>query len=460
MDINNTFVFYLIIWFIVAGFVIFIKWKDKSNNCGLTLFYILGFSIIYMVAPAFYILPWQEFSQKEWVLCGFRESTYGLISFAIGNIFLTQFFLRRQEKYKIENQNNYIWTNSNFPYVYFWLSLLMYLIASYRPINIPTIQAIGVVFNNFMAVNICLICWQAYCNKNFKELRKWLILSLFLPLLTLTFGGFFGYGVGLSMLVFVFTFRFFRRFIRIILVYIIMSYLGFSIYVTYMRDRDIIRDTVWGGAPIIKRITTIVNTFKNIEWFNPSNPRHLISIDGRLNQNVLVGAAIEYIKNGFASYAYGQTIYESIVLGFIPRILYPEKPVYAGSGNLVSKFTGLEFDPTTSVGVGQVMEFYINFGRMGVIIGFMIIGVLLGIFDTLAAHYLSTGNIYKFILWFLPGLFLNNPGGALVEVTTSIGAGFIFVFLIAKIKLEKSRTILFIIFLIMILYLINIILFH
>ncbi|MCM8799932.1 MAG: hypothetical protein NC900_04325 [Candidatus Omnitrophica bacterium] len=460
MDIEKAFGFYLILCFAIISLIIIINWKRKLNNCGLSIFYVLGLSMMHTIAPIMYILPWQVFSQKEWVLYGFRESTYALASFAIGNLVLTEIFFKniiKRKKYIIEDKC-YTWQYSRLPYIYFWMTLLLYLITAYKPIMLPSITALNVASNNFMIVCVCIICWQAYCNKNIKELNKWLLISLLFPLLTLIFSGYLGYGIGMSMLVIVFTFRFFRKFIRMIIIYLIMLYLGFSIYVTYMKERGAIREVIWRGAPITDRINVVFNTFKKIEWFDPSNPLHTTMIDSRLNQNILVGAAVEYIKNGFVSYACGSTIYESL-LGFIPRILYPQKPVYAGSGDIVSRFTGIEFASGTSVGVGQVMELYINFGRIGIIIGFMIIGILIRLFDVISAHYLLESNIYKFILWFLPGIFLSNVGGSLIEVTSSIGGGIVLTYLIMKLKLERYRLILFFIFLFLILYLIRLILF-
>ena len=47
--------------------------------------------------------------------------------------------------------------------------------------------------------------------------------------------------------------------------------------------------------------------------------------------------------------------------------------------------TGLELNQDTSWGVGNVMEFYINFGLPGVVIGFLVLGWLIGALDFRAA---------------------------------------------------------------------------
>src|SRR5262249_39842061 len=121
------------------------------------------------------------------------------------------------------------------------------------------------------------------------------------------------------------------------------------------------------------------------------NPRHLRSIDGRLNQNYLLGRAMETLERGGQRYAGGATLYEAM-LALVPRMIWSEKPVRAGSPDIVSRYTRIKFAAGTSVGVGQVMEFYINFGTAGVIAGFFLIGVLLTILDSIAAIRLRVGD--------------------------------------------------------------------
>ena len=61
-------------------------------------------------------------------------------------------------------------------------------------------------------------------------------------------------------------------------------------------------------------------SLSNFELLDLQNPRHLSSIDARLNQNYLVGRTVRTIELGQEEYAYGGTIYEGL-LALIPRIL-------------------------------------------------------------------------------------------------------------------------------------------
>src|SRR5262249_30725008 len=121
------------------------------------------------------------------------------------------------------------------------------------------------------------------------------------------------------------------------------------------------------------------------------------------------------------AFANGETILEA-VLAPIPRALWPDKPSAAGSGDLVTRFTGVPFAEGTSVGIGQVMELYVNFATPGVFVGFIVLGAVLAYVDAKAAHYRDVGDWHRFTLWFLPGLSLLQLGGSLVEVTSSAAA--------------------------------------
>ncbi|MCP6769100.1 hypothetical protein NL529_30065, partial [Klebsiella pneumoniae] len=87
------------------------------------------------------------------------------------------------------------------------------------------------------------------------------------------------------------------------------------------------------------------------ELFDPRNIRQLERIDERLNQNYLVGAAVRHLQDGRVDFAAGSTVSDA-ALNIIPRALWPDKPIGAGSGDLVAIYTGLEFSKETSVGIG------------------------------------------------------------------------------------------------------------
>ena len=127
-----------------------------------------------------------------------------------------------------------------------------------------------------------------------------------------------------------------------------------------------------------------------------------------------------------------------------PRAIWPGKPVTAGSGDLVSRVTGLTFANGTSVGIGRVLEFYANFSTAGVVIGFILMGTLVTLLDLTSRERLLSGDPQGFALWFTVGIALIQIGGALSEVTgTAVGAyvvvGVLNYFLLSDYRRKRKR---------------------
>jgi hypothetical protein len=88
------------------------------------------------------------------------------------------------------------------------------------------------------------------------------------------------------------------------------------------------------------------------------------------------------------------------------------------------------------------MEFYANFGTLGVVIGFMIMGVVITTLDWQAGQSLARSDLHGFILWFLPGISLLQVGGQLVEITAGAGASLVAALLVNKYldRLQRKQT--------------------
>jgi hypothetical protein len=172
--------------------------------------------------------------------------------------------------------------------------------------------------------------------------------------------------------------------------------------------------------------------------FDPFNQVHLQALDTRLNQNELVGAAIEYVP-AVKEFAAGGTLYLAII-ALIPRAIWPDKPVTAGSMGMVSEYTGIRFAEGISVGMGQVMEFYVNFGTIGVVVGFILFGMLVRFLDMRIAEHLQTASWPQFALWFGAGAATLQPIGQLLEITSSMAGAALLGILLARLsELRQAR---------------------
>jgi hypothetical protein len=257
---------------------------------------------------------------------------------------------------------------------------------------------------------------SAFQRGDYKRVGMWLGALLVYPVLMLLLGGFLSYGAAAIIIVSSALTISTRSYWRVVASIVVFVFLSLSIFVTYFHHRNEIRDQVWGGAPLEARIDSVINTAKDFEWLDPGNRRHLLALDQRLNQNYFVGLAARRIQIGQVDYLKGQSVWEG-ALSLVPRAFWPDKPVYAGSPEIVSKMTGLRLSSKTSFGVGNVMEFQINFGIPGVVIGFLVLGWLIGALDRKAAVAEDRGDLGRVILFFLPCVALIQPNGSIVEIT-------------------------------------------
>jgi hypothetical protein len=157
-----------------------------------------------------------------------------------------------------------------------------------------------------------------------------------------------------------------------------------------------------------------------------------------MNLNAQVGAAVDYIQTGGTGFARGDTI-QAAVIALVPRALWPEKPPAGGTGDLVAEYTGLRFAEGTSVGIGVIMELFINFGSPAVFLGCVAIGALLAVLDRLAALNLRAGDHAGFVQWYVPGLALQQVGGSLMEVAASAAGALVAVLFVNAGLRELAR---------------------
>jgi hypothetical protein len=365
-------------------------------------------------------------------------ATFGILSFAFGAIVFAPLLMKITMLPTIPMIERR--PDRRLPIIYIGVGFLTYFVLNPFLGGLPTVTAMLASSWNLVSVGFALLCWKAWCSK--RLVLKWILAALILPFITVVFQGFLGYGAVAFLIVFAFVASFYRPRWKVVVGGFVLFYLGLSLYVTYMEKRTEIREVVWGGASITTRMAVWIETVYHLKWFDPENIDHLKRIDNRLNQNFLVGASIRYLEQGRASFAQGKTIREAI-LAIIPRAIWPDKPMVAGSGDIVTNYTGIPFAEGTSVGVGQVMEFYINFGTAGVIGGFIIFGIIIAFLDRAAAYRLYRGDWQGFTLWFLPGIAFMQVGGSLVEVTSSAGAAVATAYLVNRFLLPymKGRVI-------------------
>lgn len=320
--------------------------------------------------------------------------------------------------------------------------------------RVPTYALIGGLFSYFVILSLagsipggtavlsggmhlgvaglCLLWWKYWTEGRYSTCWWVLAVSVIFPLLTVTVQGFLGFGVTPVLMVGSFVAVHYRPRMVIALVGVFCVFFGLSVYPVYMEVRQTIRRAVWGGQDVVERVNTIYTAFASgWRWFDPRDMDSLYSIEARLNQNILIGYSVRNLEGSVVQFAHGETLVDA-ALALIPRFIWPDKPERAGSRGLVSRFTGLEFAEGTSVGIGHIMEFYINFGIPGVLIGFLIFGSVIGALDIVAGESLQRGNWTKFVFAYVLGAAATNVGGNFAEMTASMLGCMILTFIVTR----------------------------
>jgi hypothetical protein len=297
--------------------------------------------------------------------------------------------------------------------------------------RIPSFASIASAGIFMTVVSVFLFCYLAYIRGDQKRFVRWLASTPGFPVVTIIFMGFASFGAAAASTVWMLVLRFFKPRWLGILAFGLIFFIGLTLFVNWMKNRETMRASVWGQQSIAQRVTAFTDIFHNFTVFNFQRQEHLEWLDLRLNQNDLVGKAIIYTGGGKVPFAKGYTLWVAAT-AWIPRIIWPGKPASGGSGKVVSFHTGQTFGAGTSIGAGQVLELYVNFGTTSVIIGFALLGMTIGAVDLRAGFYLSHGDFWHATRWLLPGLGMINAGGLMGEVVASFAANALFCWALHK----------------------------
>lgn len=427
----------LICWIFTIFFVLQYQWHKAFPSIGLPFTFLFLLAIQFFFGALVNALPWYSSPTVHYTQLGFGETVYAIIGFTIGVIIITPLIVRNFSypwlKVKLQEPD---W---GLPEAYIYLGLAFWFI--FTPIfwYIPSLKAVVTSGNFLLLIGLCLVCWRAWLLRDTKALTRWLIIMAFLPTVTIFTGG---YASGSTLLVFVLSFVlwFYRPRWKSVLVTFLVLFLGLSLFVTYYRDRSDIRSIVWAEKGWEARIEQLVKTTTSVELFNPFNSQHLDKILLRMNENVLLGQAIDYISQRKIEYAKGETIW--LAFGaIIPRIFWPDKPVYFGGFALVEKYTGATnlhiTSANTSIAAGLTFELYINFGTLGVFLGFLIFGIIFGLIDIAAGARLSTGNWQGFMSWYLPAIGALISQASIAEMLSTASALIVLVLFLNRVKIPN-----------------------
>jgi hypothetical protein len=430
----------LIFWGItIAGLYVCNRKKKLAGLmyiwlCDLAVNHLFG-GLIYLVPNYFPESGYLKNFTAEHTTTGFWITSLGLLGFLAGAAVIAPMIIRFMKPGCVSSQPDY---SLRLPQQLIAVGCFFYFILRFLQ-SIPSLGTLSQSGWLLAQAGVCLCVRNAYFQKNKKLFIVWLIAGLvFFPAFILIFTGFLGFGIKVMLIILCFTGLYYRDKWKLLILAPLLLWFGLSVYVNYSLAKEDIRDVVWGGADLKSRVSVIQKAFAEPQVFNVTNVEHLDLINVRLNQNCLVGLGVEYLANGGNEFARGKTILGAVV-AMIPRILWKNKPVVGGGGSLVMDYTGFIVAEGTSYGVGLPLELYINFGTGGVVIGFLLLGVLMSIYDRRAGHALQQNNVKEFLWFFLPGLAFTATLCSLAEYTTSFAAMYVFLLLINQFVFKSHR---------------------
>jgi hypothetical protein len=412
----------LLAWIAICAVFLVFAIGGRRDGGALTLSYFMALSLIHVPGALAYIDPRYILSSEEETTLGFEMTLFGMVAFTAGAICVRM--MSRQQvttpNYLLPKHRAYLERLSYQMVVagfvsYFIILPLAKFVPSFTAIISPLTALLILGFWLQLYLGIVLRDWR-------RVLGPILLLPVFPALTTIT-GGFIGFGVYWALSVVAFLFVTVRRRVWMIAAAPIVIYFGLSLFVTYMRDRVEIREVVWEEeSPFGERIDRLARTITNFELLDLTNPNHLAALDVRLNQNYYVGMAMERYQEGVLDLQYGATV---PIWALIPRAVWPDKPDVGGGRSVVKDVTGLDLSEGTSFGAGQVLEFYVNFGWLGVVGGFFGFGALFRWLDRMIVKSLNRLNVRTLLLCGMPGFVLLQPNGNLLEMLVSTVAALV-----------------------------------
>lgn len=352
-----------------------------------------------------------SFDSDQFVEIGIRYAAIGAACFVVG-VAIAHFHIRPEPVPPSQPKFTMFCTVAGF----------LFVLATSSVANLPSVNALIDRSSVVWVLGALLGLRAAVRSRDFYRMALWAMVPVAFSIVQIFAIGFLSYASTDIIIVASALVVNARKYWHIFASVLFLTVFGLNVFVNYFENRDDIRTSIGLNATIQQRLNS-VNT-RDLHFFNPSNPDDLAALDQRLNQNLFVGLAAVRIDLGAAEYEYGNSIVQGLI-ALVPRALWPDKPVFGGSPQIVAEMTGLQLNQNTSFGVGNVMEFYINFGMPSLIIGFILLGWIIAVLDIKAAQADSRGQLGTVLLYFLPAVALIQPNGSIVEMSGGVGAALV-----------------------------------
>lgn len=293
----------LSIWLAVG---IGVAWAVSQSrpSAGLPLAYFIQLSLIHVPGAVLYLDSDDTDSLAAAATkVGFEQTVIGVVAF-LGGVVLARYVLDRHaaqhagQRPRNPGPDKLVFVDSLARY-YLWTGGAVYFAGGKLIGSIPSATALVSTLQSLILVGACLRIWVACKLRD--QFKFWSTMALLplLPLTTVVTSGFLGYGTAYAVVIATFLFARSNRKALYVLFAPVVFFAGLSLFVNYAAARNDIRQLVWFERVSLEdRLQRIAEVFQNFDWLDLSNPLHREAIDERLNQNSLVGVAVERLELG------------------------------------------------------------------------------------------------------------------------------------------------------------------
>jgi len=402
------------LWFVLFVVIAIHFWRRRTVLSGVALTHTVIFTSAHALQGFVYTIPWYT---PEWdpevIFLGYSQAviafaalTFGYMIFIpVVNALVSTKRSARQLSVVIESPPlGSSFLQQHLPVIYLMIGIIAQFILTPLAADTPTVSAFTTALSKLYPIGLALALFRSLAETRVNYVSIGLIGLGGIALLsnTIIANGFIGFVLPPIAFLAVYTLLRLRRARVILPIAVATLYVGLSLLTTYYTQRTEIRGIVWSSADFETRFATVQDSLiNNFSLFDINNENHLWAIDERMSLNRLIGLSVERLDRGNIVYAQGQTIIDAIST-VIPRILWTDKPIPIGGNYLVRFYTGLYFNDRTAVALGQVLEFYVNFGTFGVVVGFIALSALLYVVDQGIARAIRRNNLMNVAVWMSP----------------------------------------------------------
>ena len=371
--LTETLLFWVVVWFLAAVWILARHWRGAG--AGLVFTYVLTLAVMHWLAPLIYLLAVVRQS-------AIRPDGRGTAAEHVRHSGIC----RRRRSHRSRSRDGItrarirarasLWIRGSLICILF-TGIALYGVVFPLAGRLPSATALVSTGSTLAVVAIGLKCWNAWTRRTSALLWAWLAATMTMPLVTVVGQGFLGYGFAAMLTVFSFVASFFRPRWKVVVLATVLGFLGLSVYVNYMRDRR--RDP---GGRLVGRQRAGTAGFAE----DHLRDRRVVRPEERGASESHRHAAEPGLpdrrrRRPISTAAPPSMAAATTLVRRWPRSSRARSgrtnPSSPAAANWCRTYTGIRFIDGTSVGIGQMMESYVNFGSAGVASCFLILGAAL-----------------------------------------------------------------------------------